>query len=374
MNCVISPGSHLRPSPDRRSSSRRSAGRFRRRPKRSAGSELFGDLERAELSRRLHRRRTQGRSRRRERRLCVHRQGQSRRAACASHARRLRTALRDRAIAHDACQRADSHHARKRGARFRRGRCVRRVARRQCGRDHSGCIGQHVAAARFAAAHRHREADAHEAHLRDASRGNAVRACACLAGEVDSCQTDLEIPLAPLDAAAVGRESCAARGEEQRKDTDRRIARERRGRPEIRFWRTSGRCCSPTEKRPAAAIPQRRSRNCARLNVKTRVSIVGFAIDDARLAAAFRHWSNLGAGLYFDAKDAARPQRGDVAMRCGRRSRVRERAGSDRRRRARWRGSGPFDARRVYGAPQRVRTYRSPSVTVKAKETTTVQL
>ena len=32
---------------------------------------------------------------------------------------------------------------------------------------------------------------------------------------------------------------------------------------------------------------------------------MGFAIDDAKLATAFRHWSNLAAGMYFDAKDAA---------------------------------------------------------------------
>ena len=51
---------------------------------------------------------------------------------------------------------------------------------------------------------------------------------------------------------------------------------------------------------PAAAIEKLR-----KAQRSTRISIVGFAIDDAKLAAAFRHWSNLGAGLYFDAQDAA---------------------------------------------------------------------
>jgi hypothetical protein len=35
------------------------------------------------------------------------------------------------------------------------------------------------------------------------------------------------------------------------------------------------------------------------------VNIVGFAIDDPRLAATFRHWSDTGGGHYFNATDAA---------------------------------------------------------------------
>jgi hypothetical protein len=42
-----------------------------------------------------------------------------------------------------------------------------------------------------------------------------------------------------------------------------------------------------------------------RAGTTVRVNIVGFAIDDAKLAATFRHWSALGNGQYFDAKDAA---------------------------------------------------------------------
>ena len=36
-----------------------------------------------------------------------------------------------------------------------------------------------------------------------------------------------------------------------------------------------------------------------------RVNIVGFAIDDAKLAATFRHWADAGSGAYFDAQGAA---------------------------------------------------------------------
>ena len=32
---------------------------------------------------------------------------------------------------------------------------------------------------------------------------------------------------------------------------------------------------------------------------------MGFAIDDQKLAATFRRWSDLGGGAFFDAKDAA---------------------------------------------------------------------
>lgn len=39
--------------------------------------------------------------------------------------------------------------------------------------------------------------------------------------------------------------------------------------------------------------------------IGTRVSIVGFALDDQNLAATFRRWSDLGGGDFFDAKDAA---------------------------------------------------------------------
>lgn len=36
-----------------------------------------------------------------------------------------------------------------------------------------------------------------------------------------------------------------------------------------------------------------------------RVNIVGFAIEDPKLAVTFSHWASLGNGSYFDAKDAA---------------------------------------------------------------------
>ena len=35
------------------------------------------------------------------------------------------------------------------------------------------------------------------------------------------------------------------------------------------------------------------------------MNIVGFAIDDAKLAATFRHWADAGNGTYFDTQGAA---------------------------------------------------------------------
>src|SRR5690606_13515431 len=50
---------------------------------------------------------------------------------------------------------------------------------------------------------------------------------------------------------------------------------------------------------PAAEIEKLRS-----AGIDTRISIVGFALEDEKLAAAFRRWSDLGGGAFFDAKDA----------------------------------------------------------------------
>ena len=51
---------------------------------------------------------------------------------------------------------------------------------------------------------------------------------------------------------------------------------------------------------PAAAIEKLKA-----AGVTVRVNIVGFAIDDAKLATTFRHWASAGNGMFFDAKDAA---------------------------------------------------------------------
>ena len=58
-------------------------------------------------------------------------------------------------------------------------------------------------------------------------------------------------------------------------------------------------------RKPAAAIRRREIEKLRKAGIGTRVSIVGFALDDQKLAATFRRWSDLGGGAFFDAKDAA---------------------------------------------------------------------
>jgi hypothetical protein len=122
--------------------------------------------------------------------------------------------------------------------------------------------------------------------------------------EVDSCQTDLEVPLGPLDAAAVG----AKIGKLEAKNNARTPIGDSLGKVAADLQAAKGErlvivltdgeeTCGGD---PAAAIAALKSAGAT-----VRVNIVGFAIDDARLAATFRHWSALGNGQYFDAKDGA---------------------------------------------------------------------
>lgn len=121
--------------------------------------------------------------------------------------------------------------------------------------------------------------------------------------ETDSCRTDLEVPLAPLDKDAVlsfignieainlaktpiGRslelveaDLSAATGED------------------LIILITDGE--ETCEGDPAAAIATLRAKS-----VDVRVNIVGYAIDDAGLDETFADWAELGGGSYFAAGDA----------------------------------------------------------------------
>jgi hypothetical protein len=121
--------------------------------------------------------------------------------------------------------------------------------------------------------------------------------------EVDSCQTDLEIPVSPLDAAVVSKKISALEAKNNAKTpigaSLEKVAddlKSVRGERLVIVLTDGEETCGGD---PAAAIQQLQSAGTV-----TRVNIVGFAIDDAKLAASFRHWSDLGKGTYFDAKDA----------------------------------------------------------------------
>lgn len=122
--------------------------------------------------------------------------------------------------------------------------------------------------------------------------------------EVDSCQTDLDIALAPLKPDAVkarisnitaknnaktpiGASLAAVSGDLAKASGEKLV-----------ILITDGEETCGGD--PLAAIQQLRA---AGTNV--RINIVGFAIDDDSLKTTFTHWARAGAGAYFDAKDAA---------------------------------------------------------------------
>jgi hypothetical protein len=122
--------------------------------------------------------------------------------------------------------------------------------------------------------------------------------------EVDSCQTDLDVPVGPLNPAAVGARINALVAKngaktpigaslEQVHDDLKSVTGEK-----LIVLVTDGEETCGGD--PAAAIESLR-----KAGVTTRVSIVGFALEDQQLAATFRRWSDAGGGAFFDAKDAA---------------------------------------------------------------------
>lgn len=122
--------------------------------------------------------------------------------------------------------------------------------------------------------------------------------------EVDSCQTDLAMPLAPLNPTVAGQHIAALVAKNGAKtpigaslgkaaDDLKSVTGEK-----LIVLVTDGEETCGGD--PAAAIERLR-----KAGIGTRVSIVGFALDDEKLAATFRRWSDAGGGAFFDAKDAA---------------------------------------------------------------------
>jgi hypothetical protein len=122
--------------------------------------------------------------------------------------------------------------------------------------------------------------------------------------EVDSCQTDLDVPVAPLNPAAVGQRIAALTARNGAKtpigaslDKVADDLKSVQGEKLIVLVTDGEETCGGD---PAAAIERLRKGG-----IGTRVSIVGFALDDEKLATTFRRWSDAGGGAFFDAKDAA---------------------------------------------------------------------
>jgi hypothetical protein len=135
--------------------------------------------------------------------------------------------------------------------------------------------------------------------------------------EVDSCQTDLDVPVGPLDPAAVGQRIAALTAKNGAKtpigaslakvgDDLKSVQGEK-----LVVLITDGEETCGGD--PAAEIEKLR-----KAGIGTRISIVGFALDDQNLAATFRRWSDLGGGAFFDAKDGAGLEKSlDAALRPG---------------------------------------------------------
>jgi hypothetical protein len=122
--------------------------------------------------------------------------------------------------------------------------------------------------------------------------------------EVDSCQTDLDVPVSPLDPTAVGQRIAALTAKNGAKTpigaSLASVAEDLKsvqGEKLVVLITDGEETC---EGDPATEIEKLR-----KAGIGTRVSIVGFALDDENLSATFRRWSDLGGGAFFDAKDAA---------------------------------------------------------------------
>lgn len=122
--------------------------------------------------------------------------------------------------------------------------------------------------------------------------------------EVDSCQTDLEIPLGALNASAVSAKIAKLEAKNNAKTpigaSLQSVARDLsavKGERLVILLTDGEETCGGD---PAAAIAELKQ-----AGISTRINIVGFAIDDATLATTFKQWAETGGGTYFDAKDAA---------------------------------------------------------------------
>ncbi len=121
--------------------------------------------------------------------------------------------------------------------------------------------------------------------------------------EADSCRTDLEIPLAPLNPTAAKTVVAAVQAMNLAKTPiGASLAKVPQDMSSVSGERvvillTDGE--ETCDGDPAAAI-----RTLQESGIAVRVNIIGFAIDDEALAQTFESWAALGNGAYFSAADA----------------------------------------------------------------------
>jgi von Willebrand factor type A domain-containing protein len=122
--------------------------------------------------------------------------------------------------------------------------------------------------------------------------------------EVNSCQTDLFIPVSPLNAATVAGQIAKLDAKNGAKTPigaslakAAEDLRSVKGEKLIVLLTDGEETCDGD---PAAEIEK-----LQKSGLGLRVSIVGFAIDEPNLAVTFRQWAKAGNGAFFEANDAA---------------------------------------------------------------------
>jgi hypothetical protein len=122
--------------------------------------------------------------------------------------------------------------------------------------------------------------------------------------QADACRSDLEIPLAKLDRAAAIARIQSVQAQNQAKtpigESLRLVKQDLAGAsgPAMVVLVTDGE--ETCEGDPLAAIGELRQ-----AGMDVRVSIVGFAVEEAALKRTFEHWAKAGDGTYIDAQDGA---------------------------------------------------------------------
>lgn len=120
--------------------------------------------------------------------------------------------------------------------------------------------------------------------------------------EVNSCETQMDVPLNPLEPKTVAKKIAALIAKDGAKTpigaSLEKVADDLKGAKgeKLVIVLTDGEETCGGD--PASAIQKLRASG-----VETRISIVGFAIEDKKLAATFRRWADAGGGFYFDARD-----------------------------------------------------------------------
>ena len=118
--------------------------------------------------------------------------------------------------------------------------------------------------------------------------------------EIDSCRTDLEIPLAPLDperaAATIAGINAMNLARTPIADSLKAVEGDLKGAGGVIVLVTDGE--ETCDGDPAAVIAALEARD-----FEINLNIVGFAIDDVALAAQFEAWAQAGNGRYFAADD-----------------------------------------------------------------------